>query len=429
MRESRVLFCLALALAFFAASSAAGQQATEAQATVQPSPNTQTVFVSRLKAEPVDYQVKLTWVDSPDITGVCIVYRSPEEITTQTIGRAQIIGKVNTGVGYFIDTPSDRGGYFYAVLIQDSSGTLYPIVIPFRNKTSAAVAPNTAAPEEKLAARITDIRAAVTSGGDGIEITFINSNPDRDLLLFWGTSPLSVAEDLLRSTSTAPLDPGTTRYVLAGLPGVDYWFAVLDAGMYKIGQASLEKCVNATAQPISLPLSTSRVSLSSPTASRRALPLPSLALTYGVQTGQPISSEDVPDLPSKKTVSSVTEKAISQLLQVIQPPNPTRRSPQVLESDMTPSPSGEIARLQEIIQGSFLGGDMTDTVKRLLDFLSLPRTPQLEAHARYYLGQAYYIEGKAREALMEFLVSDDFYYQENEQWIDACFENLEKEGT
>jgi hypothetical protein len=198
--------------------------------------------------------------------------------------------------------------------------------------------------------------------------------------------------------------------------------------MYKVGQASLEKGVNATTQPISLPLGTSRVSLASPTASRRAIPLPSLALSYGVQTGQPISSEDVPDLPSKKTVSSETEQAISQLLQGIQPPNATRRSPQILQSDMTPSPSGEIARLQEIIQGSFLGGDMTDTVKRLLDFLSLPRTPELEAHARYYLGQAYYIEGKAREALMEFLVSDDFYYQESEPWIDACFENLEKEG-
>ena len=41
--------------------------------------------------------------------------------------------------------------------------------------------------------------------------------------------------------SATQLDPGTTRYLMPALPVLDYWFAVLDAGLYKIGQAPLER--------------------------------------------------------------------------------------------------------------------------------------------------------------------------------------------
>jgi hypothetical protein len=139
MRESRhkdagraaVLSLLMLA----AGVPAAGQQAAASPA----SPETSTVFVSRLKAEPIDYQVKLTWSDSPDLKGDCVVYRSLEEISSQSLARADIIGSVKTGTGYFVDTPPNRSGWFYAVLIRDSAGNLYPLLVPFRNKTTAPV--------------------------------------------------------------------------------------------------------------------------------------------------------------------------------------------------------------------------------------------------------------------------------------------------
>ncbi len=245
-----------------------------AQQAASPAEATSTLFVTRLSAEPVDYQVKLSWIDPPGAKGACLVYRAAAEITTQNVGAAQLVGKAPAGTQYFIDTPPDRAGYFYAVLFQDAAGTLYPLVIPFRNKTSAPVAAASAAPEEKLAAIITGIKAAPTSGADGIAVSFSTSNPGRDLLLFWGTAPLSVPEDLLKSTSTVALDAGTTRYVLAALPGVDYWFAVLDAGMYKLGQAPLAKGTNATTQPVQLPVGAGRISLSSPGSS--TAPSPSL---------------------------------------------------------------------------------------------------------------------------------------------------------
>jgi hypothetical protein len=104
------------------------QQAATSQAT-----SGATLFVSRLNAEPVEYQVKVSWIDPPDAKGTCLVYRAAAEITTQSIAAARLVGKAPTGTQYFVDTPPDRAGYFYAVLFQDSAGTLYPLVIPFRN--------------------------------------------------------------------------------------------------------------------------------------------------------------------------------------------------------------------------------------------------------------------------------------------------------
>jgi hypothetical protein len=244
-------------------------------------------------------------------------------------------------------------------------------------------------------------------------------------LLFWGTAPLSTAEDLLSSTSTIQLDPGTTRYFVPVFPGVDYWFAVLDAGLYKIGQTSLVSGVSTTTTPLQIPVAAGRLSASLP-AARRAMPLPSLSVTLGVQSGLQLAGPAVPVLPAIRDVSAATEKSISLLMKSIQPPPVRERTRQVLSTDATPMPAGELARLQAIVAGPFTTGDLAMASRGLIDFLRLPRSAQVEAHARYYLGQTYYFQGKARDALMEFLLSEDYYYQEAQPWKDACFEKLAK---
>jgi hypothetical protein len=396
-----------------------GQQATAGP----PETETFAPFASRLKAQVIDYQVKLTWKDSPDVKGLYVVYRASEDITSQSFARALLLARVDAGVEFYLDTPPDQKGYFYAVLVQDDAGVLFPVLIPFRNKTTAAVAGQTAAPEEELAARISGIKAAVTPAGDGVEVSFASSSPSRDLLLFWGTAPLSTAEDLLSSTSTMQLDPGTTRHFLPVFPGVDYWFAVLDAGLYKIGQTSLVSGVNTTTTPLQIAVAAGRLSPSLP-AARRAMPLPSLSVTSGVQSGLRLAGPAVPELPAIRDVSAGTEKSISLLMKNIQPPPVKERTRHVLSADATPMPAGELARLQTIVAGPFNTGDMATAYRGLIDFLRLPRSAQVEAHARYYLGQTYYFQGKARAALMEFLLSEDYYYQEAQPWKSACFEKL-----
>ena len=425
MRDGRVragagVRCLAVMLLFvFSPFLVSGQEASRAQQILAP-------FASRLKAEPLDYQVKLTWRDAPDAAGSYLVYRSTKEITSANLGAALKLGLVEAGVQFYLDTPPEGGIYFYAVLLQAADGSLFTQLIPFRNVTSAAVSPASSAPEEALASRITGLAAAVTPAGDSVQISFRSSNPGRDLLLFRGTSPLLQPEDLLRSVSVTQLDPGTTRYLLPALSGVDYWFAVLDAGLFKIGQAPLEKGVNTSAEAVQVPMGSGRVSLAPPSMVRRALPLPSLKISFGVQSGLPLAGGKAAGSPVEKPISAATEQSIEVLRRQVPRPVAQQLRPQVLVSDTTPMPSGELQRLRDIVTGPFLGGDMTGAQKMLLDFLSLPRKPEIAARARFYLGQSYFIEGRRREALLEFLLAQDMYYQETRPWLESCLDALMK---
>ena len=94
-----------------------------------------------------------------------------------------------------------------------------------------------------------------------------------------------------------PWIPGTTSYVLAVLPGVDYWFAVLDAGMYKIGKAPLVKGGNTTAYPIQLQVTQSHGLPAVAPISRRGTPLPFLAVDSGARTGLDLAGTDVRAFP------------------------------------------------------------------------------------------------------------------------------------
>ncbi len=386
-------------------------------------------FVSELKAEVAGFQIKLSWKDAPEPVAKLVVYRSREEITSRNLSSAQSVGEADPGVQYFIDTPPDGQSYFYAVLARDAGGKMFSTLIPFRNKTLAGVAVLTPATEEQAAARISGIHAVPTPAGDGIEVTFQVSNTTRDLLLFRSTAPVLNAEDLLRSASATQLDAGTTRAVVAVLPGVDYWFAVLDAGLYKVGQLPISPGTNATTDPVQVPMAAGRISLAPPPGPRRMLPLPSLEITYGIQSGSQLPGAQLPGLPPQRSVSPATEKAISVLLAAVPEQQPRQLTRTVLPADSTPSPDSEEALLQAIVNGPFKGADATTSERELVDFLSLKRGGKVEGRAHYYLGQTYYFSNKPRLALMEFLLADDSYYPEVEPWKDACFQELEKENN
>jgi len=391
-------------------SSMHGQEATAAT-----SP-----FVSRLKAEAIEDQIKLSWKDSADIKGTLLVYRHTEEIVDKNFGQALAIERVQPGAEFYIDTPPDQKPYFYAVLIEDRNRMPYKMLVPFRNKTSAGVALTVAPSEEQQAARITGISAMVPPGEELVAISFRASNPERDLLLFWGTSPLTTSEDLLLSASKTQIDAGVTRYDIPTIPGIDYYFAVIDAGLYKLGKAPLEKGKNTTSVPVQIPLATT----ASSTFSRRALPLPALELGFGVQSGRILQSAEVPALPAEKKLSSATTKAIAQLLKGMQDTPVPPMKPQILPADATPSPGGQIAALQAIVRGAFASQDMATAERQLKNYLSLRREKETETRARFYLAQAYFFQGRVRESLLEFLLTEDSLYHETQAWKDACLRIL-----
>ncbi|HVP19271.1 MAG TPA: hypothetical protein VMU36_09765 [Spirochaetia bacterium] len=384
-------------------------------------------FVSLLTAQTAGYQIKLTWRDSPEKVVRYLVYRNSQEMTAANVGGARLLGQVDPGVQYFVDTPPDERQYFYAVLAQDSRGKIFSTLIPFRNKTLVGVSVTTPATEQQAAARISDLRAAPTPGGEGIQVTFRSSSAERDLLVFRSTAPIRDPEDLIRSTSATQLDAGTTKTVVAAFPGVDYWFAVLDAGLYKLGTILLQPGSNSTTDPVQVPITPGQVSRAPPPP-RGAISLPSLDITFGVQSGYVLPGTAFPGFPPQKPVSPATGRAIAALLASVPQQQTKELTRTVLTVDATPSPDAEDALLQSIVKGPFLGADAAASEKALLGFLSLPRGKSVQARAHYYLGQVYYFSHRPQEALLEFLLADTIYYHEAEEWKNACLRELKADA-
>jgi hypothetical protein len=476
MRPFRVILALVLAAgSAFAQTGSPAQGATAAAAS--PAAQPEVPFVSRLRAEAVESGIRLTWTDSPDVVGTCLIYRSAAPITAQNLGTATLAGTVGSGVETWVDTPPDATPYFYAIVMQDARGTRYPLAIPYRNVTGAAVAlapaqpavaaapaasttqtaaapapaapaavapsapaPAVAAPQPTAAAarpsaaslppagepaRITGIAATLSPGGDAVTVTFASSNPARDLLLFWSSAPIATPLDLLSAGSATTLDPGTTRYVLPAAPGSSYWFAVLDAGLYRVGQTPLVQGFNTTSTPVEVP---GQAALAG-SGSRRVPPLPTLGVSLGSAAGSPDAGSDVAALPEPRPVSAATEAAIQQLLKDAgQAPKPAP-SPAFLPGDQGAQSGAGSDGLVDIVQGSFSHGDMGGAQQKLLGYLSVPRSLQAAARARFYLGQSDWFLGMTREALLEFLSASELYYQESQPWIDAALETLEAQDS
>jgi hypothetical protein len=272
--------------------------------------------------------------------------------------------------------------------------------------------------ERELAARITSIAAAAAADGSAIEVTFVSSDPRRDLLVFWGTAPMTTAEDLLRSTAKAQLDAGVVRYAVPALAGTDYWFAVLDAGLYKVGGVPLVPGENTTARGARVPATAASSAVAA--SSQRNQPLPSLQLGVSVSTGREVETGGLPEVPIERDVSPATALAIAELLRAAGPaPRPILKV-QVLNEEV----AGGDPVLQSMVSGTLASGDWAGAEKKLKDFLSLRRTPEIRALARFYLGQAYWFQGRLREAFFEFLGSEDTLPRESRAWQDACLGEL-----
>jgi hypothetical protein len=281
-------------------------------------------------------------------------------------------------------------------------------------QTSGPPGPGTARAGQ--GAQITAIDAAAAA--DAIVLTFESSDPRRDLLVFWGTAPFATVDDLRHAGFRADLAAGIARLSVAVEPGVDYWFAVLDAARYLAGDASIVPGRNATTRGVRLPLAAGSVSL--PAAAPRGQPLPSLQLEVSVSSGRDIEFGSLPEVPSRRDVSPATATAIAELLRAAGPVPRQIRKVQLLGDEAV----GGDAELRSIAAGTLAKGEWSAAERALKEYLRTPRAPERQAAARFYLGQAYWFQGRLRDAYFEFLGSDEILQRESRDWEDACLSEL-----
>jgi TolA-binding protein len=419
-------------------------------------------FVSRLQAKTGQSSVQLSWRTVPGFTGTYRIYRHTLEIDAATFPQAVQVGSVGAAAGTYEDFPA-AGSYYYAVLLDD--GKLSLLFVPFRNKTSSPVQVASAAPERGEAARITGLAAEVS--GDAVRLGFQSSRGDRELLLFRSLQPMRSGEDL--TSTPLPLEAGRRDFEDFPIPGLDYYYALVDAGLFKLGKPELVLGQNSTLQPVRVPLDAGRVGLppavmeevpspqpvpagvpapgggrppaaAAPGTARAAAPAPrqpaaapaSEQIAMASARSAPLPYLDLgaarglssPPLPASRPLGPLARRAVEAMLREAPAREAPRLRAQALPEDLGAASGAEDAALGAIATEHLLTGRLPEAEKGLRAFLALPRTEAAAARARFFLGQVYYLQGKLQPAVLELLLARPRYYTAVQPWLENCLQRL-----
>jgi YHS domain-containing protein len=135
---------------------------------------------------------------------------------------------------------------------------------------------------------------------------------------------------------------------------------------------------------------------------------------------------NLPELPKPIPLSAEAAKAASEMSGASSGENRDqfKKYPKAFADDMDAgSGTGDYA-LKAIVQGPFAKRDWQNTKNELIQYLSIPRSAEIEARARFYLGQSYYFTAAPQEALFEFLMAQNAYEKEAAEWIQASLAML-----
>jgi hypothetical protein len=364
------------------------------------------------------------------------VYRSSEAIDAASFGRTTKLGEVASGVEAFVDRPPAGQPFYYLVLALDEKGLASPLFVPKQNLTLEPV--SVAAGGQKpllVQARESPVqRLSASVRADSILLSYRPRKAGMRLVLYRGSSAFSDASSLLDAVLVTSFEDRGGSFVDYPVPGIDYWYALLDESELMGGSVVLKAGENATTDSIRLPQG--KTSIAQAPFVSRIPPLPSLYFDDRVLADSgPI--EAGPRLPRKQELDPETMKAMSVLLEgsreerVEQPTTRVLREEieQASRSSALPGAAsgGEGYALALIVRDRLGKSEWAAAATELRSYLALSRSQAASTRAHFYLGEALARDGAYREALFEFLETREAYPTETKPWIDYLLAVLAKE--
>jgi hypothetical protein len=420
MEKRRIRTFLALFLTFFAnlaLPDSLASQSGPASRSLEASP-----YVTQIRAEPRNNLIRITWVDSPDARGPVYIFRSARPFTGSIPANIRPV-TVRYGVQYYIDDIDDIENIYYFIAASDTSGRRYDVIIPQTNSTNVNLSPaqtQAAVPDSSPATvtaevqppapvqGISNLRAS--RDGEKVIITYNTSSPEKNAVLYRSMNPISQPQDLLNAII---VQSGIrSPFVDLPVPAFTWYYAVIYEEEISSGNMGIMPGINATV---------TGVSISSEQAvedSLRPIPLPMLALRNAVSEGF-----FLPEVIEQLPLSAQAENMLRDSRIAAKVPH-VLRTPRVFVVDLESPSSGEESALFQIVNEQFCLLDWDGARVSLQHYLSLPRSRDVEARARFYLGQTLYYTGNYREALLQFLFIRSLHPVEANNWIDAILEAM-----
>jgi hypothetical protein len=382
-------------------------------------------FVSKISIESDGTQIILSWKDSNDVSGKYLIFRSSEVLTESVVTTIEPLAEVLPGVEIYIDKPQSDGPWYYAVIGSSDQNETYPYLIPYRNTllTGTSLSDVEASTVVNIEDYIDVTGIVATVVNDTIQIRFSRSKNEGTLILLQNAEPIVDAEDIENSIRLSALENSINSYTDSPVPGISYYYAVLDLAALETGQFTLNKGQNVLESAVSIDIG-DRVALNSYRPSS-IIPLPFLTLRTSILSDAAISAPLSTTLPKRTTMTAATQKLVNQLLSSLPQKSEASVRPVLLSSDRIPQELASGKTLQSILKNEFLEGDYDKTIELLNLFLTNSRESKIESRTHFYLGQSYYFKGEYLKAVREFLYAEDDYYQDVQFWLNNCYRQLE----
>jgi hypothetical protein len=367
--------------------------------------------VTQIRVEPRNNLVRLTWVDSPDARGSVYIFRSARPFTGSIPANIRPV-VVRYGQQYYVDDADDMGNVHYLIAASDLSGRRYDIILPRINNTSINFVQPPEGEEPFLVEApppviqiqgISNLRAVLD--GERVLVTYDLSGPRRNAILYRSMQPVRQTHDLLNAVivQSGVVSP----FIDFPVSGISWYYALIFEDEIASGNIGIRPGVNATTIPVTI------------TAERiqeralRPMPLPILTLHNTIP-----ESLFITEVPEQVSLSTESVNMLRDIQMPSRLPS-ALKPPRVFTVDLETPLGGEESALFQIIMEYFVKFEWESARIRLQHYLSLPRSRDIEARARFYLGQTMYYTGMYREALMEFLRFRNSNQIEATRWIDA----------
>jgi hypothetical protein len=373
-----------------------------------------TPYVTQIKVESRNNLIRLTWVDSPDARGPVYVYKSARPFSGSIPANIRPV-VVRYGEQYYIDDSDDMQNLYYFVAASEISGQRYDIILPRINSTSLhpvqsqeeALAEAEAEKSEatEKAQSISNLKA--TQDGERVIITFNKEDSRRNAILYRSMQPIARSQDLLNAVIVQSGIGSPFVDFPVPVPGLNWYYEVIYEDEIASGNMGIKPGTNATVTPVT-------VTIEQPTERPlRPIPLPVLTLRNTVPPSYLMT-----EIPEQIPLSAASAKMLRDTKMPTKAPINLKR-PRVFSVDLVAPTGGEESALFQIITEYFITFKWDDARVSLQHYLSLPRSKDVEARARFYLGQTLYYTGNYRESLMEFMSIRSLHLAEANKWIEA----------
>jgi hypothetical protein len=378
-------------------------------------------YVSQIKAETRNNLVRISWVDSPDARGPVYIYRSARPFSGSVPPNIRPI-VVRYGIQYYIDEVEDMNSLFYFVAASDLSGQRYETIIHQINSISVNLAKPVAAPEqldtEQAGTEQIEIEKPLSvfeqfqvvtdiwtrRDENRVIITYTSVSPGKNAVLFRSAYPISQPNDLINASivRSGIFSP----FVDVPVPGISWYYAIIYEDDILTGNIRIRPGVNATVSAVVIHDDNAAENF------MRPMPLPVLTLNNYVSGGF------LADVVKEKPLSLASVNLL-KLTQKNEKPPLELKWPRVFTMDLAEPQTGEESALYQILEDHFKQFEWEAARNNLQDYLTLPRTKEIETRAHFYLGQTQYFIGNYSEALWEFLSFRSINPDEANTWIDA----------